>query len=167
MEESLASQTLPLSIANIIEGIETLDNTQMLPGGDNESKTIMHELLDSVEQTDTGQEVDLAIKMMFNYHVNSNADAILREMEKETVPALVSHPGEQVMWDTDHKVRKKKLPPHPNIVTMLGLFVDQVPNLLDNVLNYPAALPQRIHAEGIGRNMTLFLVMKKYPTTSL
>ena len=60
-----------------------------------------------------------------------------------------------------HKVRKKKLPPHSNIVTMWGLFVDQVPNLPDNVLNYPAALPQRIHAEGIGKNMTLFLVMKK------
>ncbi|KAH3831888.1 hypothetical protein DPMN_105160 [Dreissena polymorpha] len=114
---------------------------------------------------DTGQKFDLAIKMMFNYHVNSNADAILREMERETVPALLSSPGEQVTWDTGHKVRKKMLPPHPNIVTMWGLFVDQVPNLPDNVLNYPAALPQRIHAEGIGKNMTLFLVMKKYPTT--
>lgn len=165
LEESLASKTLPLPVAYIIEGMESLENTQMLPGGDNESETIMYESLDSDGQTDTGQKFDLAIKMMFNYHVNSNADAILREMERETVPALLSSPGEQVMWDTGHKVRKKKLPPHPNIVTMWGLFVDQVPNLPDNVLNYPAALPQRIHAEGIGKNMTLFLVMKKYPTT--
>ncbi|XP_052821376.1 serine/threonine-protein kinase Pink1, mitochondrial-like [Mya arenaria] len=113
-----------------------------------------------------GMHYDLAIKMLFNYSVESRADAILHEMERETVPARLAdtHP-DMLTWQNGHKVRKRRLPPHQNIVDMWGLFVGLVPELPDGADNYPAALPTRIHPDGIGRNMTLFLVMKRYNTT--
>ena len=56
----------------------------------------------------------------------------------------------------------RKLPPHPNIVTMHGVFVDQTPDLPEGVEAYPSALPPRLNKEGgFGRNATMFLVMKK------
>lgn len=58
-------------------------------------------------------------------------------------------------------VKKKSLPPHPNIVDMWGAFVDPMPCLSDSLTEYPAALPERFNPKGIGRNMTMFLVMKK------
>ncbi|KAL4221655.1 positive regulation of cristae formation [Mactra antiquata] len=113
-----------------------------------------------------GDKFNLAVKMMFNYGIESNADAILREMDRETVPAILaqSH-GQMSTWSNGNKVRKKSLPPHSNIVEMWGVFVDPVPHLPDSLLNYPAALPSRINPDGIGRNMTMFLVMKKYQCT--
>lgn len=114
----------------------------------------------------TVPKFDLAVKMMFNYGVESNAAAILREMEREMVPARLpcSRQGED-LWENSNRVRKKRLPPHPNIVEMWGVFVDPVPRLPDGLLNYPAALPARLNPDGIGRNMTMFLVMKKYQYT--
>ena len=43
-------------------------------------------------------------------------------------------------------------------------FVDHVPNLPggEAMALYPDALPRRINPNGCGRNMSLFLVMKKY-----
>lgn len=54
------------------------------------------------------------------------------------------------------------LPPHPNIVLMFGIFCDQIPNLLHSTSLYPMALPPRINPQGYGRNMSLFLLMKRY-----
>lgn len=54
------------------------------------------------------------------------------------------------------------LPPHPNIVLMFGVFCDQVPNLAPGAQLYPMALPQRLNPNGYGRNMSLFLLMKRY-----
>lgn len=54
-----------------------------------------------------------------------------------------------------------KLPPHPNIVMMHLCFADFVPDLVDSHSLYPQALPVRINPEGYGRNMSLFLVMKR------
>lgn len=54
------------------------------------------------------------------------------------------------------------LPPHPNIVTMYGVFCDQIPNLPQSDTLYPMALPARINPNGYGRNMSLFLLMKRY-----
>lgn len=54
------------------------------------------------------------------------------------------------------------LPPHPNIVLMFGVFCDQVPNLAPGSSLYPMALPQRLNPQGYGRNMSLFLLMKRY-----
>lgn len=53
------------------------------------------------------------------------------------------------------------LPPHPNIVSMFTVFTDYVPELRGAKGLYPAALPARLHPEGEGRNMSLFLVMKR------
>lgn len=53
------------------------------------------------------------------------------------------------------------MPPHPNIVMMHLCFADYVPELIDSHSLYPQALPTRINPEGYGRNMSLFLVMKR------
>ena len=147
----------------------------------------------------------LAIKMMFNYHAESNAFTILRAMHRETVPARsMTVPGEVgdlvQMLDTD----KVQLKAHPNIVEMVAVFADQVPDLPGAEALYPTALPSRycyqlakwpgtrqytpgtstlqvpvtstlqvsvttklysaprLHPSGLGRNMSLFLVMKSY-----
>ena len=59
-------------------------------------------------------------------------------------------------------VKKKRLPPHPNIAEMHGHFTDRLPLLEAACCMYPMALPPRLHADGLGRNATLFIVMKKY-----
>jgi PTEN induced putative kinase 1 len=55
-----------------------------------------------------------------------------------------------------------QLPAHPNIVLMYGVFCDQIPNLQLSTTLYPMALPQRLNPHGFGRNMSLFLLMKRY-----
>jgi len=55
-----------------------------------------------------------------------------------------------------------QLPPHPNVVLMYGVFCAQVPNLMQSSSLYPMALPPRINPNGYGRNMSLFLLMKRY-----
>ena len=42
----------------------------------------------------------LALKMMFNYDIQSNAMAILKAMHKETVPAKRRQLGEVESWET-------------------------------------------------------------------
>ena len=58
--------------------------------------------------------------------------------------------------------KSKALPPHPNVVLMFGVFCDQIPNLKGSTSMYPMALPPRLNAGGFGRNMSLFLLMKRY-----
>eukprot|EP00058_Branchiostoma_floridae_P028510 XP_002614001.1 hypothetical protein BRAFLDRAFT_118448 [Branchiostoma floridae] len=90
-------------------------------------------------------------------------------MRREMVPARHVTVNGRVMgrdWENGNRVKKKKrLPPHPNIIEMLTVFTDTVPLLPDAMQNYPAALPPRFNPEGFGRNMTLFIVMKRYPVT--
>lgn len=57
--------------------------------------------------------------------------------------------------------RRIQLSPHPNIVTMFSVFTDRIPELSDARKLYPAALPRRIYPDGEGRNMSLFLLMKR------
>lgn len=57
--------------------------------------------------------------------------------------------------------RIKKLPPHPNIVAIYSAFTDYMPNLVDSMEIYPDALPSAYNPNGLGRNMTLFLLMKR------
>jgi len=106
---------------------------------------------------------DLAVKMMFNYDAESNAPAILRAMYKEIVPAraMIIDPQTE-MWDNGNRFRKKNFPPHPNIVDLKYMFADSVPHLPQAMSLYPDALPKRLNRDGVGRNMTLFLVMKRY-----
>ncbi|XP_058821204.1 serine/threonine-protein kinase Pink1, mitochondrial isoform X2 [Topomyia yanbarensis] len=108
------------------------------------------------------EQYPLALKMMFNYDIQSNAMAILRAMHKETVPAKRRNPTEMDNWEKSLMEQTVFLPPHPNIVEMYGVFCDQVPELHMSSSLYPMALPQRLNPQGYGRNMSLFLLMKRY-----
>ncbi|XP_046419795.1 serine/threonine-protein kinase Pink1, mitochondrial isoform X1 [Neodiprion virginianus] len=105
----------------------------------------------------------LAIKMMFNYDAESNATAILRAMYRETVPARKHCQNEELaLWEQKMADNKRILSPHPNIVAMYCVFADRVPDLPGSSKMYPDALPPRINPNGSGRNMSLFLLMKRY-----
>ncbi|XP_017116243.1 uncharacterized protein LOC108138510 isoform X1 [Drosophila elegans] len=105
----------------------------------------------------------LALKMMFNYDIQSNALSILRAMYKETVPARQRGMNEASdEWERLLQNQTVQLPPHPNIVCMFGFFCDEVRNFPDGHLLYPVAQPQRINPQGYGRNMSLYLLMKRY-----
>lgn len=105
----------------------------------------------------------LALKMMFNYDIQSNAMSILRAMYKETVPArtrALKESSEE--WEKLIQEQTYILPPHPNIVLMFGYFCGEVQNFRDGHLLYPIAQPPRINPDGYGRNMSLYLLMKRY-----
>lgn len=105
----------------------------------------------------------LALKMMFNYDIQSNAMSILRAMYKETIPAINKNWNSDAEgWEKHLMEQTVKLPQHPNIVMMVGVFCAQVPNLMQSSSLYPMALPQRLNPHGYGRNMSLFLLMKRY-----
>ena len=108
----------------------------------------------------------LAIKQMFNYDIESNAQIIFRAMYREIVVARESSlPDEIAEWSRGLHSRKKTLPPHPNIIEMPLAFTDYIPNSSEAMDLYPDALPQRLNPNGAGRNMSLFLVMKRYDCT--
>lgn len=87
-------------------------------------------------------------------------------MYKETVPARQRYLGEVMeIWEKQLQDQTLILPPHPNIVCMYGFFCDEVRNLPDGHRLYPIALPQRINPHGYGRNMSLYLLMKRYDYT--
>lgn len=52
---------------------------------------------------------------------------------------------------------------------MVGAFVDPVivPQMSVAMETYPAALPKRLFSGGLGRNMTMYIVMKRYIITKL
>ncbi|XP_030568298.1 uncharacterized protein LOC115768021 [Drosophila novamexicana] len=105
----------------------------------------------------------LALKMMFNYDIQSNALSILRAMYKETVPARQRRMNASAEeWERLLQHQTLTLPPHPNVVCMFGFFCDEVRNFTDGHLLYPIAQPQRINPQGYGRNMSLYLLMKRY-----
>lgn len=105
----------------------------------------------------------LALKMMFNYDIQSNAMSILRAMYKETVPARQRKMNASAdEWERLLQHQTLALPPHPNVVCMFGFFCDEVRNFTDGHLLYPIAQPQRINPQGYGRNMSLYLLMKRY-----
>ncbi|XP_033337927.2 PTEN-induced putative kinase 1 [Megalopta genalis] len=108
----------------------------------------------------------LALKMMFNYDTESNALSILRAMYRETVPARKHINNDELAeWESKMAERKAELPPHPNIVAVYYAFADRVPALPGSLKMYPDALPARINPQGSGRNMSLFLLMKRYDIT--
>ncbi|XP_023167782.2 probable serine/threonine-protein kinase DDB_G0267686 [Drosophila hydei] len=105
----------------------------------------------------------LALKMMFNYDIQSNALSILRAMYKETVPARQRRMNASAEeWERLLQNQTLTLPPHPNVVCMFGFFCDEVRNFPDGHILYPIAQPQRINPQGYGRNMSLYLLMKRY-----
>lgn len=119
------------------------------------------------KENETDIIYDFAVKMMFNYEVESKADSIRKAMEKETVPARIPIYQIDDCWFIGNKVRLKSLPQHINIVDMVGAFVDpfDVPQMSVAMETYPAALPKRLYSRGLGRNMTMYIVMKKYNLT--
>lgn len=106
----------------------------------------------------------LALKMMFNYDIQSNALLILRAMYRETVPAR--HSAIDIAAAAASPLGRPsssvQLPAHANIVTMFSAFCDDIPDLEGNSALYPSALPTRLYADGYGRNKSLFLLMKRY-----
>ena len=72
------------------------------------------------------------------------------------VPAVVSDLYSRLSSDL------VQLASHPNIVEMVRVFADQVPHLPGDIKLYGPALPARINPGGYGRNMSLFLVMRRY-----
>ena len=78
---------------------------------------------------------------------------------REITPAAQKVIPEELMVDGRQPCH---LPAHPNIVETQVAFVDAVPDLPGGGDLYPDALPRRLNPNGCGRNMSLFLVMKKY-----
>lgn len=107
------------------------------------------------------RDVEYALKMMFNYSAASNSHAILKAMNKELMPLR-----KPLRLNEDLLMNNiEYLPPHPNIVVMHFAFTDFVPSIPDSSLLYPSALPARLNPTGgYGRNMSLFILMKKYNT---
>uniref|UniRef100_A0A4W3HH05 Serine/threonine-protein kinase PINK1, mitochondrial n=1 Tax=Callorhinchus milii TaxID=7868 RepID=A0A4W3HH05_CALMI len=106
--------------------------------------------------------------MLWNLTADSSCDAILRTMAQELVPAtpsaLTGVFGKSASTGSDIR-KRKKMKPHPNIIQVIRAFTANVPLLPGAWVEYPDVLPSRINPRGIGRNRTLFLVMKNYPCT--
>lgn len=115
-----------------------------------------------LDKTNELSHFPFAIKMMFNYDAESNAMSILRAMFRETVPAWKRFKNDELShWEQRMLESERTLPPHANIVAMYSVFTDQVPSLPGSTKMYPDALPARLNPEGSGRNMSLFLLMKR------
>lgn len=113
------------------------------------------------EQFSGSDDYNLAVKAVFNYGAESNSQSILRALEREVVPVRV----EGCLDDSTLSCQMKRLPPHPNIVDMPGMFVDDMLVTEEGKRNFPAALPHRLNPELYwGRNKTLYLVMKRRST---
>ena len=100
---------------------------------------------------------------MFNYNAESNASTILRAMHRETVPArYLSLPTDEDDLSRMLEEDVVRLKAHPNIVEMVAVFCAPVPALEGAMALYGSALPPRLNPQGLGRNMSLFLVMRSY-----
>jgi len=104
----------------------------------------------------------LAVKMLFNYDIESNASSIFRAMVKEVVPARNICLDNISELDRGIFETVKRCPPHDNIIEITHAFVDQIPMLPEGIEKFPSALPRRLNDDGLGRNMSLFLIMKRY-----
>jgi len=119
----------------------------------------------NTEATDASSDTEanlypLGVKMMFNFYCESNSAAIVRAMCKEVVPAR--NVPELAGVNHEELENLQRCPPHPNIIEISHVFTDQIPLLPESMERYPDALPTRLNTEGSGRNMSLFLVMKRY-----
>ncbi|XP_054707495.1 serine/threonine-protein kinase Pink1, mitochondrial-like isoform X2 [Uloborus diversus] len=156
-ESENKEQKLEKSFSELFKDNLMVNSRVIISHSEDIAKTVMKkENLSHLQNYDSN---DLAVKVMFNYSAESNAFAIWRAMYKESLPSI----SELSLGDfARNKIRKKHLKPHPNIVEMYFAFANQLPLLPGAFENYPQALPQRLLDDGCGRNMTLFLVMKRY-----
>lgn len=150
--QSLVTETFELK--DLREDISEVNSIQF---GDCISKgcngVVYKAKIDSKDGTKKDEQV--AVKMLFNYDIESVATRIIHSTVKEVVP----YNGK--FGDVD--VKRKKLPPHPNIVKILSVFVDYFQPLQNCKKLYPHALP--LQYGGYGRNKTLFIVEKLYDMT--
>ncbi|XP_033104660.1 serine/threonine-protein kinase pink-1, mitochondrial-like [Anneissia japonica] len=104
----------------------------------------------------------VALKMAFNFFASSNSDDIFREYERELVP-LKNIAADRGGKMATQLVQRSPLK-HPNIVTLYTAFVDDEFPQLDYIhKHHPACLPSDLNPGcGLGRNMTLFVAMKRY-----
>ncbi|XP_055863559.1 serine/threonine-protein kinase Pink1, mitochondrial-like [Biomphalaria glabrata] len=109
------------------------------------------------------KEFNLAVKAVFNYGAESNSCSILRALEREIVPLRAEGCQAEALNELGNRVNR--LPAHPNIVDMPGIFVDDMLVTEEGLRDFPAAMPQRVDRERcFGRNKTLYLVMKRRNT---
>lgn len=165
---SLLRKTSEVAIAgikNVKFNDEVKVHENILPSSDESSTSSIFtkpEILTPISDPTSIYQYPWALKMMFNYDIQSNAMSILKAMYKETVPARTRSTDDFKNWEKVMMESTIALPPHPNIVLMPTFFCDQIPNLSGNDL-YPNALPSRLNpTSGYGRNMSLFLLMKRY-----
>lgn len=119
--------------------------------------------LKDAETIKSEREFPWALKMMFNYDIQSNSMAILKAMYRETVPASMYFNQQGISsYEYEFLNMTRHLPPHPNIVKIHSVFTDYIPELKMCREMYPAALPKRIDPNGEGRNMSLFILMNRY-----
>lgn len=113
------------------------------------------------KETEDSSDFDLAVKAVFNYGTASNADIILREMHREYVPLHMK----DIPENTSLAARVGRLPPHPNIVDMPGVFEDEVLVTEEGLKKFPAAMPRKHDPHTcFGRNKTLYVVMRRRTT---
>lgn len=153
-------------IASNMEVNHFNDNDSWQSGDKSLNDSGAHNSMENVPIENTTENIGrypLALKMMFNYDIQSNAMAILRAMYKETIPAIHKYENlDAGSWEQSLREQTIHLPSHPNIVVMVGVFCAPVPNLMHSTSLYPMALPPRLNPNGYGRNMSLFLLMKRY-----
>lgn len=123
--------------------------------------SILSDEEDDNSTTENLMNFPLALKIMFNYDIESNAMSILRAMHKETVPAR-RRTVDVTEWERSLIQETMHLPAHPNVVAIYGVFCDRIPKLKHASRIFPMALPPRLNPKGYGRNMSLFLLMKRY-----
>ncbi|XP_055357140.1 serine/threonine-protein kinase Pink1, mitochondrial-like [Paramacrobiotus metropolitanus] len=87
---------------------------------------------------------DLAVKVLFNYSVHSDADNVERLFESELLPSQLNH---------------------LNIIDVFKACVDEMPALPQCEKLFPSALPRQLHQQGLGRTQTMFVLMNKYSCT--
>lgn len=148
--QSLVSQTFKLKDLR-----EDISEVSSIKFGDCISKGCSGVVYKAKIDSKNGTDMDVAVKMLFNYDIESVASRIIHSTVKEVVP----YNGK--FGNVDFK--RKKLPPHPNIVKILSVFVDYFQPLQNCKKLYPHALP--LEYGGYGRNMTLFIVEKLYDMT--
>lgn len=167
---SSISTRKPSEVAGGMKTVKFNDEVKVheniLPSSDESSTStsyIKPEMLASISDPTSIYQYPWALKMMFNYDIQSNAMSILKAMYKETVPARARSTDECKNWEKVMMESTVALPPHPNIVLMPTFFCDQIPDLSRGSDLYPNALPARLNpTSGYGRNMSLFLLMKRY-----
>jgi serine/threonine protein kinase len=116
----------------------------------------------AVYEATVDSKLSFAVKLLFNFDIESNAFSIFRQMSKECVPFVGSF-GKNLHF-VRHNTTKQVSRLHPNIVHIYSVLVDRFPALPDRGRHFETALPTRFNPNGLARDLTMFLLMKQYKT---